>query len=520
SVSSNSVWSSYARGGALLEALSEGRSPRAVWSALPGQDWPEFVAAAVAATYASGRGAVVVVPDARDVVRVDEALVAVLGAGRHLVLTADLGPRERYRRWLDLLRGHRRIVVGTRAAAFAPVSNLGLAVIWDDGDDLHSEPRAPYPHVREVLALRAHLHGVALIVGGYARTAEGASMVETGFAASLEPARDALKQRAPRVRATDDGSSDDPVVRTARLPPLAWRTAKHALQSGPVLVQVPRSGYVPAVACTRCRTRGQCSVCRGPLSFSRAGTQPTCRWCGAVAASWQCQECGNDRLQGLAVGARRTAEELGQAFPGVKVLTSSGDKIIDRVASQPALVIATPGAEPLTDDGYAAALLLDTWALLGRLDLRANEETLRRWMTAASLVRPAETGGQVVVVADSSLRPVQALVRWDSVGHAARELQDRAEVGLPPATRVAVLTGIPAAIEDLLRRTSLPGSAVVLGPTAFASSARPDQVRTLIRVPRTAGLALAHALHQASGERSARKEPDTVNIRIDPQELG
>src|SRR5659263_645516 len=105
-------------------------------------------AAAVSASLAGGRGAVVVVPDARDVARVDAALGAALGPGRHVALTADLGPAKRYRRWLAVRRGAVSAVVGTRAAMFAPVPNLGLVVVWDDGDDLHAEPLAPYPHVR------------------------------------------------------------------------------------------------------------------------------------------------------------------------------------------------------------------------------------------------------------------------------------------------------------------------------------------------------------------------------------
>ena len=72
--------------------LAEGGSPRAVWAAAPGTDWPLLVAHAVAAAYASGRGALVCVPDGKDVARVDAALTAVLGAGHHVALTADAGP--------------------------------------------------------------------------------------------------------------------------------------------------------------------------------------------------------------------------------------------------------------------------------------------------------------------------------------------------------------------------------------------------------------------------------------------
>ena len=63
---------------------------------------------------------------------------------------------------------------------FAPVANLGLVAIWDDGDDLHAEPRAPYPHAREVLALRSHRTGAAALIGGFARTAEATQLSPSG----------------------------------------------------------------------------------------------------------------------------------------------------------------------------------------------------------------------------------------------------------------------------------------------------------------------------------------------------
>ncbi len=78
----------------------------------------------------------------------DAALRRRLGKGQHVRLTADQGPQARYTAWLKVLRGHVRVVIGTRAAAFAPVHDLGLVAWWDDGDDLLAEPRAPYHHDR------------------------------------------------------------------------------------------------------------------------------------------------------------------------------------------------------------------------------------------------------------------------------------------------------------------------------------------------------------------------------------
>jgi len=517
-------WARYGSGRQFLTALRDGRSPRAVWPALPGPTWPAEIAELVATTIASGRGAVVVVPDRRDVTRVDTALQARLGPDRHVVLTADLGPAERYRRFLLASRRAVGAVVGTRAAAFAPVHNLGLVVVWDDGDDLHAEPRAPYPHVREVLVLRAHLANAAAVIGGHAVTAEAARLVSTGWAKLLAPGRVAVRTSAPVVRPGDDPAAARQPSARGRLPTLAWEAAHAALDDErPVLIQVPRRGYLPALSCDSCRTPLRCPVCAGLLASSGAGSAPTCRWCGRIAVGWECPECGSHRYRATVVGARRTAEELGRSFPGVVVRTSAQGQVLDVVPAGPALVISTPGAEPVAEGGYGAALLLDGWALLQRADLRAGEEALRRWLNAAALVRPAADGGRVVVLGDSSLRAVQALIRWDPVGHAERELAEREALGFPPAVTIAEVLGAVDAVDELIAAIAMPPDVQVLGPVPVppdrAAPATPADVRALIRVPRSTGADLAAALHDAQGVRSARKAP-VVRVRIDPVDLG
>jgi primosomal protein N' (replication factor Y) len=471
------------------------------------------------------------VPDQRDVEALSAACTARLGADAVVALTAELGPAERYRRWLAVLRGRVRVVVGTRSAAFAPVAELGLLAAWDDGDDLHAEPRAPYPHVRDVLVLRAHAAGAALLVGGYARTAEAQLLVESGWAQEIVADRATVRAAAPRVTAlaeTDGQLARDPDAMAARLPGVAFEAARSALDAGrPVLVQVPRSGYLPWLACGACRESARCRYCAGPLGLrgARGGNGeavlPHCRWCGRTA-SFRCPACGSARLRAGVVGARRTAEELGRAFPGVRVRSSGGGApVVATVRGRPELVVATPGAEPRTEGGYGAALLLDGWALLARPDLRVAEETLRRWLAAAALVVPHTAGGRVVVVAEAGLPVVQALVRWDPAGHAAAELAGRAQVGFPPAVRMAAVEGRPAGVAEVL--AGLPETVEVLGPIELdpGPGEAPDEVRerALLRVPRQQGKELAAALAAAQAVRSARKAPDPVNVRLDPVEI-
>jgi primosomal protein N' (replication factor Y) (superfamily II helicase) len=523
------TWARYPAGSSFLTALAGGRAPRAVWSALPGQHWPDEIATAAAATLASGRGVLVVVPDARDLGQVDSALTTALGPGRHVSLAAGLGPAERYRRWLAVSRGDIRVVAGTRSAMFAPVAGLGLVVLWDDGDDLHAEPRAPYPHAREVLALRAHRTGSAALIGGFARTAEATQLIASGWAHPLHAERATVRRSAPQVSAIGDDAelARDEAARTARVPSLALRKAREALASGPVLIQVPRRGYLVAIACEHCRARARCTSCGGPLTLPGPQARPLCGWCGRTADS-RCPHCGGTGLRALTIGAGRTAEELGRAFPSVPVRISGRTEVIADVPSAPAVIVATPGAEPRAEGGYAAAILLDGRALLARASLRASEEALRRWMNAAALVRPADAGGAVVLVADSGLAAVQALIRWDPITHAERELAERTELGFPPAVRIASLTGPAEAVRDVLSLAELPAGADVLGPVPAADDRRgtrdtaadePEQVRALVRVDRKAGTALATALRAAQAIRSARKDAGVVRLQLDPAEL-
>jgi primosomal protein N' len=786
------AWRRYPRGPAFLEAVRAGRQAHAVWQALPGEDWPARLAELAVTAAAGDRGAVLVVPDYRDVARLHAACVALAGEDAVVALSADAGPAKRYRRWLSVLRGGARIVVGTRASVFAPVHRPGVFVVWDDGDDLHADPHAPYPHVRDVLIQRAHAAGASVVVAGFARTAEAQLLVESGWAPEIVASREELRAAAPRIVAlgeTDFQLARDPAARAARIPSVAFDAARAALADGrPVLVQVPRGGYVPALACQQCRTPARCRRCAGPLGLptgerlnvarpaarrggggrtsrlpdaspsaagpaepgglfdspadgsdgagpigghggaggsgagrggssdrrgsgeagrpgepdglfdvggsaggagrsdadgpgagavgrvdaangrggnaggsvprrsggapevarsgggapagvgrgdtpaaSRAGwpdgsddsvggaarsgaggpgagavgrgdmangrggnasgsvpgrsagvagwgggaagggesggaarfgesaagrgaaasgrggdtgrsapvgggesggdravhrtdaaegggpadaRSPTCRWCGVPDTAFRCGACGSRRLRAIVVGAKRTAEELGRAFADVPVLGSGASEVLAEVEDRAALVVATPGAEPVARGGYGAALLLDGWALLGRADLRATEEALRRWMAAAAMVRPASAGGRVVVLAESALVPVQALVRWDPVWHARQELAGRTELGFPPAVRMASVDGSADALATFLDELDLPPTGEILGPVPLG-----DKERALVRASRADGRALAAALTTAQHVRTARKEPDPIRVRLDPLEL-
>jgi primosomal protein N' (replication factor Y) len=528
---SGSGWNRYRNGAAFLRHLASGGSPRAALSALQGfgrDGWPHLIAQAVAAVRQSGRGAAVVVPDYRDLDRVQAALEDILPAADVARLTADDGQTPRYRNYLRVLTGTAGVAVGTRSAAYAPVQNLGLVVCWDDGDDLHVEQRTPYAHTREVLLLRAEQEGAACLLAGHARSTEVQRLVEAGWAMPVAADRTVLRRTVPRVLNTADSFEQerDPLARLARLPGAAWRTAKEALERGPVLVQVARAGYAPSLACETCREPARCPSCQGPLAIAGSAAVPQCRWCSTPAPAWRCAHCHGTRLRRGAAGVLRTAEELGRAFPGKAVVTSSGQNVKATVPDAGALVVATVGAEPVAAGGYAAALLLDGDSLLRRENLRAGEDAVRRWFNAAALVRPATEGGIVVITADDTAA-VGGLLRWDPAGYAQRELALRTELQLPPAVRVAAVTGGSTAVghftASATRHLAAEGIELrVAGPaplllSAGVPSAGPDgaDVRTLLFIPYAQASTVTRALRAAKAAAAAKRTEDPVQLRLD-----
>ena len=554
----------YRGGRGYLDALADGRPLRAAWTPVPVCDgvgaWASGLVEAAGATLSGGRGALLIVPDADALAVLEARCVDAFGAGSFVTLSAELGPAARYRAFLAAARGGVRLVLGTRNAVYAPVRDLGLIALWDEGNDSLAEPRAPYPHAREVAALRAAQERCALLIAGHARTAETQALVERGWLAPLElpPAENRRLGPVVRIAADTDWALDrDPAARAARLPHDVFAAIRAGLASGPVLLQVPRAGYVSALACERCREAARCPRCgrtlRGENAPGARGEPPalrlTCGACGPLnSGGWCCSNCGGVRLRAPRVGVRRTAEEIGKAFPQTRVVESWSGHLVESVSDEPALVLATPGAEPTASGGYAAAILLDTWLLLARPELRAAEEALRRWLAVCALVRPAAHGGTVLAVGETDARALQALVRLDPAGFAARELGDRRATGFPPAAKLVVIEGPRPAVDayDVVA-AAVPG-VERFGPARSAAAKGDEEawrltLRTANPPPRaqtgdfypvvgaqpstlSAGPGQEHsaggvtglfaALRAESARRSLAKEP-VVRVRVDPQ---
>ncbi|BDZ46983.1 primosomal protein N' [Naasia aerilata] len=251
--------------------------------------WAVTLAELAVREVAAGRSAILALPDYRDQDQVEAALAAVAGGAVVLRLDARQSNAERYASFLSALEDRPCIVVGNRSAVYAPVARLGLIALWNDGDSLFAEPLAPYVHARDAALVRQEQSGCSLVLLSLSRSAATQRLVELGWLRAVSPP----KARTPAVVLTPDDAG------SPRIPQAAWRAATEALVLGPVLLQVARPG-------------------NAALDALKAGTP-------------------------MAADAGRTAHDLARAFPGVRVQISDGERPLERVTDERALIIATRG---------------------------------------------------------------------------------------------------------------------------------------------------------------------------------
>lgn len=530
----------YPGGSHFLNQLEAGASLRAFWQPAPsfltdrdGHDgWMRGFTQAAIATLRSGRNVLVLVPDAADMAALGETLTAALGVRTVARLHSQMSPATRYRNYLSILRGQARVVLGTRSAIFAPLDTIGLIMIWDESDPSYAEQRSPYPHARDCVAIRADLESASVLMASYSRSAQIQQWVEQRWLIPIELPSGQVRAVSPRMSIAMDSDFErgrNPHEHL-RVPQRVFDVVRLGLMLGSVLVHVPRAGYLRGLYCSDCATPLRCEHCHGSLQIDgsaaehESGMQPfnlsdqaTCRWCARKQTLLRCGQCGSRRIRATVTGSRRTAQELAAAFPHTPVIHSSGDDRVDQIpADAHSLVVATGGAEPVCEIGYAALVILDADRLAEFPRLRAQENALRIWFNALSLVRPGQSEGRCVIAGFASSIPVQAFIRLDPAGFARHELDDRRQAGFPPAVTYICAQGDAHGVEELIDHCVQDPAFELLGP---APTDDPDVVQAIWRTDRQHAARLVDAVRHAMIDRSASGSSGSLRVSVDPYDL-
>lgn len=368
----------------------------------------------------AGKSSLVVLPDFSDLETFERALQRIGIQDSSIRHSSADSSSVRYGNHLRSIRDI-AINCGVRGASFAPAKDLGAILLWNDGDDSHTEQSSPYWSSREVLLQRAELEGSHFVIGSYSPSAEVIRLIEIGFLKHL--------QFNSEVQEAYISSSNE------RLDAQSFALISNTLSSGKsVLVQIANAGWATAVACVGCKEYRTCPHCNSSIWIDPAG-KFRCRNC-KVSESLQPCACGKVGTRPIRLGASAIASQLAKSFPKATVLTSNGENRLTNVQGEGILVVATPGAEPVSGNGYACVLIADAASMIGAPRLRALEQSLAKWASAISL---ASRDAKIIFVGlrDTLAAQMQELDFFNAVRD---DYLDRVELGLPPATRLASIS--------------------------------------------------------------------------------
>ena len=444
----------------------------------------------------------IVAPDEKDVDLIISALKTLSVVV--LKLTAAMPREERYRNYLQAIHGPNCIVVGTRSAIFAPIRNLATIIIHKESSYDHYELRSPGWNSRTIALIRARTESVKLILTGFSPSIEVSQLIEEREVRYLN------SKQAVSVKAFSPSEG-------ALLPGRIFSEIKKALIVGPVLFIAPRKGYGNALLCAHCRNVASCD-CGGRLVVSAKSKSPSCVHCGTSFQDWKCSFCNRDKQYLAGRGIERATEEISRAFPKFPVVVSAGDVIKDRIEPKSALVLATAGAQPQVEGGYAAVVILDGVRFFSHTDLRTQERARELFLESASLI---SKNGTVLLVIEDSHPVVSAITRWNVAPLLKRELSERTELHLPPSVFSVVLVmdqSIGMQITNGLKKASLegriPNSSNIYGPTEISKG----QVKIVIHADIKDSQALTDVVHELQRRRSIAKK-ELFTLRVEPYSL-
>lgn len=366
-------------------------------------------------------------------------------------------------------------VLGTRAAAWAPIESPAAIVVLDEHDESLQQEQAPTWHARDVAIERARRAGAPCVLVSPMPSPEArlAGVV-------LRPSRATERAGWPILDVIDRRDA----------PPGEGLFSEHLVTalrgSGRVVCILNRKGRSRLLSCSGCGAIATCERCGASVTQGE-DSQLVCGSCGEVRPP-VCSGCGTSKMRNLRAGVSRVREEL-EALVREPVADLTAETDLAPGGTGTRVVIGTEAALHQIDEASVVAFLdLDQELLAPRY--RASEEALALLVRAARLLGPRERGGRLLIqtrLPDHDV--VQSALHADPTRLAASDAARRELLRLPPFRAMAAVSGAsaPAWIDAL----GAPEGIEVLGPSDDRWVLRADDHQRLMdviaSVPRPAG---------------------------------
>ncbi|MBE3563637.1 MAG: primosomal protein N' [Hydrogenibacillus schlegelii] len=523
---------------AIEGALDGGDRRPILLHGVTGSGKTEVYLAAIEATLARGRTALLLVPEIAltpmMLARVEQRF-----GDRVAILHSGLGAGERHDEWQRIRRGEASVVVGARSAVFAPLADIGLIVLDEEHEASYKQEETPRYHAREIARWRAAHHGAVFVLGSATPSVESYALARAGRYRLVTLPRRVGSARLPDVRVVDLRKEGGGLLSR----PLREAIAERLRRGEQVILLQNRRGYAPVVLCRRCGRAIECPHCAVTLTYHRADGALRCHYCGYEQPMVdRCPFCGNPHLIPLGGGTQRVEEALLHSFPEARVLRMDRDTTGRRGAHAELLGRFLRGEADILVGTQMIAKGLDiprvtlvgivlADARLGLPDFRAAERTFQLVTQVAGRAGRGELPGEVIVQTYMPDHPsIRAAVTGDVAAFFAAELAARKKGAYPPFYRLAVVQvdardarvarEALGAVTERLRMAVVPET-IVVGPAPAPIPKLRDRFRfhTLIKYKQEPELAskIRRALREI--ERPVRRQEVAVTVDFDPETL-
>ena len=399
---------------------------------------------------AQGRSSILLVPEigltpamAADLIQVFGDEVAILHSG--------LSNDERAEQWHRIKRGEARVVVGTRSAVFAPVSDLALLIVDEEQDSSYKQEETPRYHARDVAVMRAKMEGAVVVLGSATPSLESYYNAKKNKYALVELPDRVENRPLPEVEIIDmrrefQETGKEQVISRK----LAEEIRERLEKKEQVMVLLNRRGYSPVALCRACGQALQCKDCAVSMTHHKREQKMECHYCGYITQIPQkCAHCGSEYVYFVGTGSEKLEELLHGMFPQARIGRLDRDTVRGREDFERALNALNEGdldmlvgtqmiAKGHDVHGVTLVGVVGADAALGFPDFRAAERTFQLLTQVAGRAGRGESPGKVVL---QTYFPdhyaVQFAARHDFSGFYEKELQFRSWMHYPPYSSIA-----------------------------------------------------------------------------------
>lgn len=247
------------------------------------------------------------------------------------LMHSSLSLGQRIDEFKRIKRGDAKIVIGTRSAIFAPIDNIGVIILDEEGEQSYKSDSSPRYHARDVAVQRCGTHNAVLLM------ASATPSLETYYYAQNNRFRlFRLEHRysdavLPQVEIIDmqreAAEGNDSLLSRA----LADKITETLNKNEQVILLLNRRGFTTYISCMDCRQPVVCPKCSIPLTYHKKNDRYMCHYCGyTMDNESKCPCCGSTRLKSSGVGTQRVEDEIARIFPDARILRMDADTTTSR----------------------------------------------------------------------------------------------------------------------------------------------------------------------------------------------